>query len=126
MSVERFPHHLDARKSAGPTWELLAPFTYISRRYGTITVPAGFVTDLASIPRLARWYVSRDGDHTKPAVVHDWLYGRASIAGHPSITRADADRIFLEALKARGVRSGLATVMYWAVRLGGWSTFRND
>lgn len=124
--MERFPLHLDARKTAGPTWELLSPFTYISRRYGTIRVPAGFVTDLASIPRLARWYVSRDGDHTKPAIVHDYLYTRASIADYPSITRADADRVFLEALLVRGIRPGLARMMYLAVRAGGWTTFRND
>lgn len=39
-----------------------------------ITVPAGFLTDLASVPAFARAFVGRVGPHLEAAIVHDWLY----------------------------------------------------
>lgn len=39
-----------------------------------ITVPAGFLTDLASVPAFARMLVGRVGPHLEAAIVHDWLY----------------------------------------------------
>lgn len=124
--IERFPNHLDCRKRQGYDWELLNEFKYVSRRWGTLTVPAGFHTDFASIPWFARWYVSRDGDHTKAAVVHDFGYSRASLGIAPwdKMSRRDIDLLFLEALAIRGVRSGQRLVMYYAVRLGGWLSFK--
>ena len=39
-----------------------------------ITVPAGFVTDLASIPRLVWSFYPPDGPWVKAAIIHDFLY----------------------------------------------------
>ncbi len=123
--MERFPDELVLRKLNGKKWEVVERFRYHSTRLGKwITVPAGFETDLASVPWFARWYVSRDGDHTKPAMVHDFLYVKASEAEFPDVTREQADRVFLEAMTIRGVRQ--RRVMYAAVRIGGGKTFRND
>ena len=122
---ERFPRELDMRKMNGKQWKLLTPFVFDSTRLNMITVPAGFVTDLASVPALARWYVSRDGDHTKPAIIHDYLYTRASEADFPNISRLDADRVFREAMIIRGVNRIRANILYQSVRLGGGSSFRN-
>lgn len=121
---DRFPDELVVRKRNGSEWDLLAPFRFYSARLGWVRVPQGFTTDLASVPWFARWYVSRDGEHTKPAVVHDWLYSRASEADHPDITRRDADVVFWQALAARGIRPGAVWVLYLAVRLGGAGSFR--
>ena len=104
---ERFPDSLDLRKHQGGFWSLITPFTYVSDLLGEIIVPAGFVTDLASVPWFARWYVSRDGNHTRAAVIHDYLYARASEASFPGISRRTADRVFLEALRACGLRPPL-------------------
>lgn len=44
------------------------------KKHKSVTVPAGFVTDLASIPRVF-WSILRpDGSYMQAAVVHDYLY----------------------------------------------------
>ena len=58
---------------------LKAPFTYVLRRKDgpvSVTVPKGFRTDLASIPRLIDdWFgLNPSGRLAKAAVLHDWLY----------------------------------------------------
>ena len=121
---ERFPHSLDLRKHEGGFWSLIKPFTYRSDLLGEIVVPEGFITDLASVPWFARWYVSRDGNHTRAAVVHDYLYAPASEASFPDTSRRTADRVFLEAMRVCGLRPTLALVLYSAVRIGGGLSFR--
>jgi hypothetical protein len=39
-----------------------------------IVVPAGFVTDLGSVPKRMRWWESRADASIAPAIVHDYLY----------------------------------------------------
>ena len=96
------------------SWVLTKPLVYSSERFGRIVVPAGFDTDLASIPQGAQSFISKVGKHTAPSVVHDWLY--VSAPERNEATRKRADQIFLEAMKAEGV--GLVTrfIMYRAVR----------
>ena len=121
---ERFPHSLDMRKHGGGLWSLITPFTYHSELLGEIVVPEGFITDLASVPWFARWYVSRDGNHTRAAVIHDYLYARASEADFPDPSRRTADLVFLEAMHVCNLRPTLARVLYSAVWIGGESSFR--
>jgi hypothetical protein len=40
----------------------------------TVTVPAGFVTDLASVPRIFWNIISPHGDHIRAAIIHDYMY----------------------------------------------------
>lgn len=94
-------------------WRLVAPMTWRN-----ITVPAGFETDLASIPRIARVFFSTDGPFLPAAIVHDWLYVAREVNGHP-IDRAFADYQFLEGMRDLGVSRFARTVVYRAVRLGG-------
>ena len=75
-----------------------------------VTVPAGFVTDLASIPRIARLAIPKNGRHRKAAVIHDYLC-RLGL----NFSRRLADRIFLEAMKVCGVSAIQRRLMYWAV-----------
>ncbi len=124
--MERFPDELDCRKLNGEEWLVLEPFRYRSKLIGTVIVPRGFVTDLTSVPWFARWYVARDGEHTKPAVIHDFLYTLASVDQHPEVDQKLADQVFREALLVRGIRSTQASVLYAAVRIGGGRTFRDD
>ncbi len=76
----------------------------------TFTIPKGFRTDFASIPKAFRMIVSPIGLHGKAAVLHDYLceYGY--------MTRKEADEIFLEAMKILGVGWVRRTIMYKAVR----------
>lgn len=84
-----------------------------------ITVPAGFVTNYASTPWFVWWICPPDGDYTPAAVVHDWLYDTGIV------TRAEADRIFLELMRGLGVPRFQRRAMYRALRLFGWMAW-ND
>jgi hypothetical protein len=93
-------------------WTLVEPLVWDDgeRR---IEVPTGFVTDLASVPRLVRGVLNVNGKSRKPAVLHDYLY-RTKL-----LKRKDADALFAKALKAEGVNA-LTRAIYWSgVRIGG-------
>ncbi len=80
-----------------------------------ITVPVGFYTDFASVPRFMPLVYACLGDTAhEPAVVHDWLYYAAIT------TREIADDILLEAMKVRGMSPWRYYPIYWGVRAGGW------
>lgn len=98
-----------------------------------ITVPAGFVTDFASIP-IGLWNLfPPHGPWARPAIVHDFLYetsgtgvweGRRCITRLADYSRSEADGIFREALAVVGVPGWRRTLMYRAVRLGGGSGWK--
>ena len=84
-----------------------------STNYDPVTVPAGFVTDLASIPSIF-WSILRpDGEYTYAAIVHDYLYWSQTRS------REEADNIFKLILEEFGLGSVTTNVLYSAVRLGG-------
>jgi hypothetical protein len=101
--------------------ELLTPFTYEVGDLGSgdvISVPAGFETDFASVPR-PLWVVEPPlGDAGKAAVLHDWLYE----TGERS--RAEADRIFSEAMQVLEVSAWKRGLIYAAVRAFGGRGYR--
>ncbi len=77
----------------GTNFMLVDPLFYEIKRTGkTITVPAGFVTDFASVPWYARSLISVLGRHSIPAIVHDYLYWEQRC------TRDQADAILREAM----------------------------
>ena len=77
----------------GTNFMLVDPLFYEIKRTGkTITVPAGFVTDFASVPWYARSLISVLGRHSIPAIVHDYLYWEQRC------TRDQADDILREAI----------------------------
>lgn len=103
-------------------WVLMAPLVYRAAAGDVIEIPAGFITDLASIPRPFWPIVPVNGRHRAAAILHDYLY----VTQHA--TRAAADALFLEAMARTGVRWTQRQVMYAAVRLGGaiaWARSRH-
>lgn len=82
-----------------------------------ISVPAGFVTDLASVPRLFWSVFPPDGDYAKAAVIHDYLYASGQYS------RLWADEIFNEAMGVLGVNPVTRWLIYKAVRLFGAAYF---
>lgn len=99
-------------------WTLTLPLEYITEAGESIVVPAGFETDLASIPQVFQNLIPINGRHRAPAILHDYLY---SIKDR---TRKACDDLFLEAMKSVGVRWSQRWVMYLAVRVGGWVGWR--
>ena len=91
-----------------------------------ISIPAGFLTDLSSVPRPGRWAVSRVGPHLEASIVHDWLYVAWQFEGGEPTDRMRrfADDVFLAAMKKAEVRWFQRNLIYGAVRLGGWIPFR--
>lgn len=124
--------HGPALKGGRSLWGLQRSLSY---RPGAgadeITVPAGFVTDLASIPRWAWTVLPPDGPWVKGAIIHDYLYSTGGtgvwFGRAPTLTRArpysrrEADLILREAMENRGVGPLRRTLFYAAVRLGGAS-----
>jgi len=94
-------------------WFLLALFGYKTESGAVIWVPPRFITDFGSIPRLFWRFESPIGRSRRAAVIHDWLYASGL---YP---REDADKIFLEAMKACGVPKIKRELMYQAVRTFG-------
>ncbi|MGE3705688.1 MAG: DUF1353 domain-containing protein, partial [Vicinamibacterales bacterium] len=81
--------------------------------------PAGFTTDWASIPWLARLLLSpTDPHYLRAAGTHDFLYARGGIA------RVVADAIFVDAMRALGCPMWKRVLLYLGVRLGGWWVWR--
>lgn len=82
-----------------------------------IDIPKGFITDLASVPKIFRNLLNSYGkNYTRAAVVHDYLYSHGYKMG---IKRKEADRIFLEIMKERGVPLWKRSLMYRGVRMFG-------
>lgn len=161
---------------AGPgpkVWTLSHPLIYRDPVSGVVYLcPRNQVSDLASIPRLARWLIPGNGRERAPAVVHDRAYERAGaieiienpgilprvpddyspwldadardpaaltpietqiyrlieagtvVVGTAALSRKDADRVFLDAMKCAGVGFVGRRTMYSAVRTGGWVAWR--
>ncbi len=110
----------------GRTWKLTRPFTYhigtkFSRHY--IRVAVGFETDFASIPKFVFWLLPWWAKFNKSSVLHDWLYQVKVIKGK-SITRKEADDVFLEAMlldwEVHNHHALWAYIEYWVVRFFGF------
>lgn len=118
-----------AMRGGRALWGLERPLGFRDTEDVLITAPAGFVTDLASIPRWAWVVLPPDGPWVKAAVIHDFLYatlGTGVWKAHPAaITRAtpysrrEADAVLREAMADRGVDTLRRTLIHLAVRLGG-------
>jgi len=99
-------------------WAVLAPVVWLEGQL-RIEVPAGFVTDLASIPRELRGMFDVNGPARRPGVLHDFLY----CARH--ISRLEADELLYRALVAEGMSEFTAKFYFFGVRAGGqvhWDT----
>lgn len=96
-------------------WYLEKELKYRSTLLGrVITVPVGFVTDFASVPRqLPFAYALYGSTANASAVVHDYLVRRSQVRWKR------AAQVFLEAMEAEGVSWWKRIPMYLGVRLAG-------
>jgi len=102
-------------------------FSYTSDRLGrAVTVPAGLVTDFASIPR-AVWDLLDPEDPiiAWPSVVHDYLYGCGGrLPDGFTYTRDDADAVLREAMEFCGAGHFIREAVYEAVEKFGGDHWR--
>jgi hypothetical protein len=90
-------------------WKLIEPVGYTGN-HEDFTVPAGFVTDFASVPRIFFWLLPSYGAYTKAAILHDFLIDTKAVS------RADADGLFRRAMRELGVPFIRRWMMWAGVR----------
>ena len=115
---------LHVSRFADPIYYLLTPVTWTpnpgQEGFQPVTVPVGFVTDFASIPR-AFWSILRpDGLYTYPAIVHDYLYWTQA---RP---REAADKILEFGMEDFSVDAISRATIYDAVHAFGWVAWNEN
>ena len=113
-------------ESVGDKWVLKRAFKfYYADKEGVpvkeVVIAEGFVTDFASTPKFLYPWFPPIGIYNKAAMVHDFLY--SSPESFTQITRAEADKFFLQAMKVLDVPAWKRRLMYFAVRLFGASHY---
>lgn len=98
----------------GKRWLLVESFEYEGKT-DMFTVPEGFTTDFASVPRVFVWLLPRYGRWTQAAVLHDFLW---HLSRQDKFNKADADGIFNRALRELEVPFVRRWIMWTAVRWG--------
>lgn len=100
-------------------WVLVQPLLYQSDIGNLqVIVPAGFQTDLASVPRLPLAYLLTGGRANEAAVIHDFLYTTHQV------DRRTADAVLREASTVTGVPTVVRWLMWAGVRAFGWSHWK--
>ena len=103
-------------------YQLVSELGYQSDKMGiTITVPAGMLTDFASIPRPVWDFLDpEDPEILYPSVVHDYLYTlKGTFPDGSTFTREQADSVLREAMELQGASSLVRETVYQAVRAAG-------
>src|SRR5512137_826013 len=91
----------------GDLWRTHEDVVYDAGASGIITIPAGFETDLASIPHALP--LSMAVNTEAAAIVHDWLYTTGRLS------RKTSDAVLFLALTDSGVSIERATAIYEGV-----------
>lgn len=109
------------RPDCETVWVLAEPLAYQSDLLGAVVlVPAGFQTDLASVPRIPFIFTLWGGRAHRESVIHDYLY---RIDAVPPATKLQADRVFLEAMAVRGKPFYVRWFMFAGVAGFAWLSF---
>jgi hypothetical protein len=108
--------------AAPDLWWLDAPLVWQDAGC-RITIPAGFVSDDASIPKALDWLpcFDRQGLSRRPGLLHDGLYALGRSRG-----KAFADNILRAACLAEGLSVSCAWAIYQGVNLFGQSSWDSD
>lgn len=104
-----------------------------------VKIPAGFTTDLASIPRILWAILPPYALSERAPLIHDYLYRFAGktvevysvpygmLVGHRAFMKSDADKIFLKIMKDESVKQWKRITAYYAVKFfagGVWKKHR--
>lgn len=102
-------------------YELIVDLCYQGKD-DLIEIPAGFRTDLASVPRFLSWLAPIAGTHNRAAILHDRNcveQAAAYRAGRePDISSTDTDGLFLRCLREAGVNAYRRRAYWLGVRYG--------
>lgn len=108
-------------------WRTLENLVFRSTRHNLIiSVPVGFETDLASVPRwLPITNMLAGGTAIKAAVFHDYLYHHPAYYNdvRRMVPRQICDDVFDEIMEAEHVPGWRKSLMWAGVRVGGWLSY---
>ena len=143
MTILLEPNLKVVRRDKKGAFRLTSQMEYVWRTKRCIVViPKNEVTNFASIPQGFRAFISVNGAHRLPAILHDYLYSKAGIirviqvidgaGGYFDLdepqgiyySRKDADKEFRCAMRAEGVGRFKASSMYRGVRIFGGKAWR--
>ncbi len=104
-------------------WIVLTnPLVYMTSDGEKLTVPTGFRSDGASIPRIVWFLIGHPfGSYLESAVVHDFPYKNPNkwFLGTKN-KRKRADWVILDAMTSQGIKKWRRKIMYRTLRMGGW------
>ena len=112
--VPGFSAPIDVRVWLPGEWALLHSVSYTALNGERYDIPARFIMDFASIPKLAQAVYSIDDETRAGALLHDWLYCTQQVL------RERADELLREVMLRAGSRATKRAVYHRAVRTGGW------
>jgi len=121
-----FPDELEIRDGGfigGTRWFVLSHYYRCITSHGTVTIPTGFRTDGASIPKAFHNIIGPLGSYFPAAIFHDWAYTRSSNGYFPA-DRKIADDVFKELMFNVGIPWLTREAIYRAVRLFGGRSYK--
>lgn len=105
-----FRSTLKVEKIGSKRWRLLEDLIYEDESF-KITVPAGFETDFATVPRPLWWFCPpATGSHAEPSVTHDYLLATG-------VDIKIADNLFLSAMEANGVNKLKRLIIFTTLKI---------
>jgi hypothetical protein len=122
--ISEFLTELDCELKHGSenVWVLRSDLLYASKLLNAkITVPAGFETDFASVPRVPVIYWFWGGRSHRESVIHDYLF---RIDAVPDVSFNAANDVFFEAMRSRDKSWYVRYPMFWGVSIGSRGCFK--
>jgi len=100
--------------------QLLSDFRYRDKQGRVFTCPKGTITDLASVPKIARSFTMRWQVTARSGVLHDGLVRWFEEWG---ISRREADGLYLESLGTVGASRWRSRGQWSVLRATGWRSW---
>jgi hypothetical protein len=113
----------DAGLKNGVRWFALEHYYRVITSKGMFTIPTGFQTDGASIPKAFHGLLGPHGSWFPAAIFHDWAYSKCSDHRIPR-DRKLADDLFLELMFNLGVPWWTRHTIHSAVRMFGGRSYK--
>lgn len=116
-------------------WKLRREYVFYDEELQRlIVIPAGFIYDLASVPRVVWSLISPLDLGEIGALLHDWIYRHAGRIPYPlrpdgmicneePYTRSEADDLFRRVMIHDQVKARHRRWAYTAVRVAGWQAW---
>ena len=89
---------------------LVRDFTILLPTHKMLTIRKGFRTDLASVPKIFRSFISVVGNHVEAAIVHDYFCDNTDISGEQNA------KMFYLLMRRYNVPKWKAKTMYYCVK----------